>query len=117
MKYIKKFEKFENILKIGDYVLAISKANDVIFTSYINNSIGEVIKITPVYSKNEGNKYKVYDDIDIRYYGVPKSEIDLFTKEKKHNSYKIKFPSYMIYKFSENKEELEIEINANKFNL
>jgi len=113
MKYIK---KYKGEPKVGDYVLCISNANDEAFTLYINNSIGKIINITPVYSDDK--KTKFYDNIKIRYYDVPPDEeVDLFTIDKKDKSYKITFPSFMIYNFSENKEDIQIDIRTNKFNI
>jgi len=116
MKYIKTFESLIDY-KVGDYVLIIITAYFDLYRDFINNTIGRIVKITPVYSHNYRQEVILkYYNIEVSYSNVPVECANMFIKTK-NDKYRVDFPSYMIYKYSKNKEDLEIILNSKKFNL
>lgn len=117
MKYIKKFENL-TIPKIGDYILTkynVDDYKDSIPEIYVflNNNIGKII------DKPNNNIHNIYI---VQYENIPKSILYNFNYEK--NSFNDKqYENYRIVNlnnilhFSENKFDINIFKNANKFNL
>lgn len=119
MKYIKTYERI-NIrnIKIGDYILSnfiygAAIGGDHYWPNYINNSIGQVVNI---YNKVIVTKYLVpesiynemFDNVDNRRYIY--IENNNYYIDMSFNRDNIKY-------FSSNKEELELKLAANKYNV
>jgi len=107
MKYIKKFEMNDDVLKIGDYVICSYYNNDIGFEFFLSNNIGKLIEI-----KNDFNNYR-------EPYVVEFESVDInakrYTTTIKANT--ITFKRSEIQYWSNNKEDLELYIQSNKFNL
>lgn len=109
MKYIKTFEKINvNKPKAGDYVICGGEySSNMNFINHIKNSIGLVTSI----DKNSYEKLFIikydYDynqfDLEIEY---NENKMDLYTTRINDIKY-----------WSKNKEELELILAANKYNL
>lgn len=104
MKHIKTFEE-KTKLKIGDYVICHTIAkyvhNSDETLDFIHNNVGKYVK----YARSYDLKYC------IKYENVPKlSEINLYDDL-------FWFDKYEIVDYSDNKEELEMKLAANKYNL
>jgi hypothetical protein len=101
MKYIKKFESNKDEPKIGDYVLTRSKSWNhhlvTIANNKITNNIGKIINIGP--------KSAITNSKIVKNYYV------------KHGNQDWWFIRDEIIYWSENKEELELILQANKYNL
>jgi hypothetical protein len=117
MKYIKTYENIIKEPQIGDYVIIDYEFPDKEWTQYITNSIGQII----ITSNNRSS------DLLIRFY-VTKQVYDNFVKINgdKYNSFNIennniyiniRLLKNRIKYISKNKEELEIILAANKYNL
>lgn len=104
MKYLKQFEE-KNKLSIGDYVLCHTKGqyvnNSDETINFINNNVGRYIK----YSRGYDLKYGV------KYENIP------FNLEKNLDLDLLWFDKHEIIDYSDNKEELELKLAANKFNI
>jgi len=118
MKYLKTFEEL-NIgnPKVGDYVLMKSKNHPNSIASFIDNSIGQLKKIDSYKGINRGGVYYGNDD-EVTTYG--------YTVEYENIPYKIKyfftestriFDDTQLVGFSKNKEDIEVLLNAKKYNL
>jgi len=114
MKYIKEFENISNDdIKVGDYVLININYNSTVvgskeFMKFINNNIGKVIEI---FSPN-----KLYNNITIEYNNVPERIRKIWFIEE--NGKIIKNVRYnRIVEHGKTIEELELKLQANKFNL
>lgn len=117
MKHIKTFENI-NIPQVGDYVIMnfnannFSLADNYLYTEYIefvNNTIGKIIKI-------EYDRYDKYKYIVTEYENVPDSIRYHFNKDG-YNKFTDKSDVRRISAFSRNKEDLEIILQAKKYNL
>lgn len=110
MRYIKTYE--QNIeLEVGDYVI-IDYGLEGTVKDFLVNSIGKLVEILPPelkYGKFE-NPYL------IRYENIPPNTMPVFIKltdtigDKRVSKKQIKHSS-------KNKEDLEVILNANKFNI
>jgi hypothetical protein len=45
MKYIKKYENFDKVPKIGDYVLMRTDSKNIDFRNFLKNNFGQIVKI------------------------------------------------------------------------
>lgn len=117
MKYLKKFEtgtihKANIRPKIGDYV--ISNWNyeyDKEWENYINNNIGQVIKVENTIRNLYCCKYE-----------VPPNEFntdnnEFFYEENDKYYINMSFEIFDIQKFSSDKKDLEVLLTAKKYNL
>lgn len=118
MKHLKSFENtIEPQPQIGDYVIckdSLQEDNDI--SDFIDNNIGKFVKYT---NKNDEVDPKIYPYL-IKY-TIPKSLTkNLLSNEFSHCK-NIKncrgFAKSEIIHFSPSKEDLEIYINATKYNL
>jgi len=100
MKHIKHF-KNTNKPQAGDYVICIENGGIQAVKNFVDNNIGIIVKV-----KNRPNfPYRV------KYENIPIEIEEWFTDESREMSEK------EIIHFSKNKEDLEIYIQANKYNL
>jgi len=120
MKYLKKFEDLQEVPKVGDYVLIITDSSNEHFKEFINNTIGvleHIIKHKPDIWGNESE-----DSVSIKYENVPPMIKDMFylspfiTKDYGRQGFR-EFDIKKIVAFAKTKEELEIKLSANKYNL
>jgi hypothetical protein len=97
---MKTFEQYNNEPKVGDYVICICKPDNTKLIKFLSNNIGQIDYIT----KNK-DVYSV--------------KFENMTKELKYDfgQNKIGFKRSEILHHSTNKEDLEILIQATKFNL
>lgn len=97
MKYIKTFEKLGEPT-IGDYVICVDKDyDDLEFNNFLATSIGKVVKYQ-------------YDQYYVEYDNPP-----IYIEDTWGNP--IRFILDEILHFSKNKEDLEIYVQANKYNI
>jgi hypothetical protein len=95
--------------KIGDYVLLNINwyYNDKKFDYFLNNTIGQISKIEKENNKNYipniNNKYQILFDTTEKFKLLQHNRIKVYDKQIKY--------------FSSNKEELEVILNSNKYNL
>jgi len=102
MKYLKKFEK--NSPELLDYVIINTSTKNNILKDFINNHIGRVIYVGVI------NMRVAYDNIPnnlINYFYVDTEESFRFSIEMISD----------VVEFSYNREELELKLSANKYNL
>lgn len=113
MKYIKKYENV-NRLRIGSYVICQESSD---YASGVEN----VNKLKKFISKNIGQYVKHLSNVDfpyaIHYDNVPDNIMHFFTTDEIKGKNIIWFSRYDILEYSENKEDLEIILNAKKYNL
>jgi len=117
MRYIKSFENNKPVYKVGDYVLIRYGGNNVInltslidLSKFINNNFGIIVDIKEVLTN--GRLY----DINVGYYTAPPDgarnffilQNDLYVKTFHGNN---------IVEYAESPEELELKLQANKYNL
>jgi hypothetical protein len=109
MKYIKTYENMNKLPEIGDYVLMrvnlkeYSKKEDV--NKFINNSIGQVMKIYP---ENE--------EVRVKYYNIPDNIKDWFLYDSFKKTYSRVFNTNRIVDIK-TKEDFDLYNNQNKYNL
>lgn len=107
MRYLKTFENLNIEPEVGDYVICETNegfAKNVI-NSIISRNIGQIIKITDDYYK-----YLVYYDCDI-----PPNLKGFFNDNEDGHCRLLGINE--IKHISKNKKDLEIILNANKYNL
>ena len=123
MKYIKTYEnilnsnKFLDItkLEVGDYILLnIDDGLPVNLIKYLNNNVGQI-----AYQENLiRNRF-----ITVNFFETPNKNIpiqyflDRDDYQKKYNIYQRVIDKYYITAISKNKEDLEIKLAANKYNI
>jgi len=96
MKYIKTYEDTDEFPQIGDYILMkMTRVSD--FNLYVSTHIGKIVDRR----KNHPHMYVVKYDEVIPHWNT--NLIDVFLNE--------------ILYFSKNKEELELKLQINKFNI
>lgn len=103
MKYLRKFEDLKEEPVVGDYV--IIESNDIInlnLKHFIENNIGQITKF-----------FKFDETVLIKYTNVPKDLRIWFSSNAQIITFKLEYIKY----FSNNKEELEVILTANKYNL
>ena len=106
MKYIKKFENLKDEPEVGDYTICISP-NFVVnekLIDFIESNIGRITKMYDVSSLKSKKYYILYDNVPIslEYYFDKNTRI--FNEDE-------------IIEFAKTKEDLEIKLQANKYNL
>lgn len=111
MKFIKKFESKNQFKYVLVDPIGIRSEPTVpkikkIFHNFINNNVGE---ITSDYTKLSNE-----DIVRVRYLNVPKKLKQFFLF---NNGYEISIRVKKIITHSENKEDIEALIDANKYNL
>ena len=114
MKYIKTYELInQDKPKVGDYVICCEEGyktanlHDKIFYEFINENIGQLVKIDPAADKEFPYIVK-YNNIN---WEVGK----YFRNTEVENARK--FDRSEIKNWSEDKEELEVFLSAKKYNL
>ena len=109
MKYIKTYENIDSEPKIGDYVICIDKGqDDEEFIDFLSNNIGKIVSI--------GIKLYISYDYVVQYEYIPEEIAYYFhTYNKNKNSRPMNINE--IIEFSENKKDLEMYIDAKKYNL
>ena len=109
MKHIKKYEhtiedEHIQLPQIGDYVICTDKhiaSIDKNFDEFLKNNIGKIIK-TPSHNKTS---------YDVKYRLIPNNVIIYFT-----NNIRSFYPKEILH-HSPNKEDLELYVQANKYNI
>jgi len=117
MKHIKQYEELNNDPKKGDYILPKVKWNvESAWSYFFNNTIGKIN-----YIKTKDKDKKVYEIII--YYNAEDTLEDM-KYIKLHPVNKDETIFYYIvpikksdFDYSKNKEELEVKLSANKYNL
>ena len=112
MRHLKQYENLFNEPKKGDYVIykdegTSSEPLDFVFDDFVASNIGIISKIVTKQIDNE------YDEkrYGIKYNNIPKEIFDYF-----NNNIRTVYRSEIIY-FSPNKEDVEMQIKANKYNI
>ena len=110
MKYLKKFEHkiISKPVSEGDYIIAKINGNDNV-AKFINNNIGQIVLI------NIGPSW-----LSVTYENVPDIIIDYFTViEDKKNTFLYNYTIHIgdVIDFAKTKEELELQLSTNKFNI
>ncbi len=114
MKYLKTYEDINNEPQVGDYVICgvpgIRESDNPDMFNFIKNTIGQIVKI-----ENSDTAYPTYY---VHYNNIPEylkfdsrksPSLSIFNEEP--------FRRKNITYWSKNKEELELKIIANKYNL
>jgi len=106
MKHLKLFENLNRQLEIGDYVLCIDgeKLHDSVFDRFLKENIGKYV------GDLAGTKYMV-----VQFDYLPDNFGYMTHSKDMKNSLRFA-PDEIIY-WSKNKEELELIVTANKYNL
>lgn len=120
MKYIREFENFDSKpVKVVDYVICDDMISDITgLESFISNNIGQLILIDQAYidklnsgiERTEGDEYAYH----VKYDNFPKNYHE-FCISGTDNT--ISFAEDEIIYWSENKEDMEDILLANKYNL
>ena len=123
MKHLKTYE-FKKEPKIGDYVIVYEKRGEIEVNDFYKNNIGRIVNL----NNNEYSDVAAYFDLDKEWdywikFDIPKSlfgEVN-HLKVEDYSNYFIKgvrpFDRKEIIYYSPNKEDLEVYIDANKYNL
>jgi len=107
MKYIKKFETIDYYdIDEGDYVLIKTESSLSNVREFINNNIGRVAYMN----------YN-YNVITVGYNDVPKNVEGFFSKIYPEYPYTRQFQFNRVKEFGKTIEELELKMQANKYNL
>ena len=113
MRYIKKFENIINPkFRSGDYIISHinidwnATKKEIELINYLNNNIGQI----PFDNNLDKNYYLVYYDVK------PNKDI-LFYFKLENDKYMIPIEYRTIIAVSKNKEDLELKLAANKYNL
>ena len=107
MKYIKTFENIENLPEIDDWVIMKTLSSHNIVKNFINNTIGEVVNLDKTNIQNI--------DITVMYYDIPEDFKKLMNVDS--DVYVREFRSNQIVEFAKTKEELELKLQSNKYNI
>jgi len=107
MKYIKQYESINNIPQVGDYILFEDSDLKKEISNFMSNNIGLIV-----------SKELVLYDYVVKYENVPDELTPYFSYAylKYGRNCRGIERSDIIY-FSSNKEDLEIRLQANKYNL
>ena len=104
MKYIKEYEA-KNNMKIGDYVLCHTNSkyihNSDETVDFIHSNVGRYVKYARGYDSKYGIKYENIPNII----------------EKNLDEGLLWFDRYEIFDYCKTAEELELKLNAKKYNL
>jgi len=112
MKYLKTFEIAENKPQIGDYVICKTNYRASRIDKWIINEIGQIIDYG--YSGSTPELILIFKDTyKCKYENIP---YDVNLNYFNNNSTKTMRISEII-EFSPNKKDLEIRLQANKYNL
>ena len=119
MRYIKHFEKLpkDNYVydpppgypEDGDYVLMDGSDFITVLKDFIDNNIGQI-------SRYEDAKYNDYKYILVKYKNIPIELINYFTGTYGDSGFKYSDINNILF-ISKSKEELELKLAANKYNL
>jgi len=111
MKHIKEFESLDdNDPVVGDYVICNEADSDKDITAFISSNIGQIIKIKISDNLNKFLYFINYDNIP---YNLRFRFTDFENTNKKMRGMFIEEIKY----WSKNKEDLEVKLQANKYNL
>ena len=119
MKYLKKFEtgtihKANIRPKIGDYIVSNWEYEyDKEWENYINNNIGQVIKVE---NKSERVIYQCKYEVSNKFYRKYNVS-SLFYEENDRYYINMSFEIFEILKFSSDRKDLEILLTAKNYNL
>jgi len=114
MKHLKTLETISNDPQIGDYVIIKSYSPVDEVNDFINNNIGQIIDISQ--SKYSFSKYR----LSIIYDNIPSEIKQYFENNNIKGTFYDGFRDYKfsdIIEYSKNKEDLEIILSSNKYNL
>jgi hypothetical protein len=123
MRHIKTYEKLENELKIGNYVICkeLDDNVDKNIERFIDNNIGIIVDFRK--NNNISNDYKEIPmkyNIFVKYEDIPDEIYDDFDYHKYIDNCRIFMSNEILYS-SFNKEELEeildLQLSQNKYNL
>lgn len=105
MIYLKKYENINDKPKVGDYVLIDPSKFDEL-KDFFNSEIGKIFNVDEIEIKLNGYPYfiKFEKNIPTSIFG-PKNDNKMAFKEKE------------LLSWSNNKKNLKIKIDANKYNL
>ena len=119
---ITKFKIFETIyhrpkpMEVGDYVLAldvdfsdVAISDETVVINYLKNHVGEIVGIAPIMVK-----YNIDDEYILK---VIKEQFHVNDKHVNNKNAIIELRSSEIPIWSDNKKELEMTIQLNKYNL
>ena len=113
MKHLKTLETINDGPKIGDYIIVKSNSPIYEINDFIENNIGQIFNIVKFKNSRYGNTYYT------KYNNIP-SEIKVYFQylmlENKLCYYR-GYDSSSIIEYSKNKENLEIILQAKKYNL
>jgi hypothetical protein len=119
MKYLKLFEGLRNRPQVGDYAI-VDFGNNSIWCKYVSNNIGEVVGILDHYLIF----FEVDDWIYDKFFDDPSESLDTRTFRKGLLEYRngvrglsVQLPPERILAFSDNKEDLQLKLDAKRYNI
>jgi len=101
MKYLKIYEKYNNLPILGDYVVVYCESMNEKFNDFINNNIGKL-----------NNYGRITDLAWVEYFNIPEELKKHFDDDK----YAILNTNTIKY-FSSDKKNVEAYLKAQKFNI
>jgi len=116
MKHIKKINTNNNSEepKIRDWVICKEDDDNDEFVSFLNDNIGKIIDI----EKNDHQNPIISKYYHVEFYNIPINIQPRFTSSFiKKGAFTRRMYRNEIIVFSKNKEDLEVILNANKYNL
>ena len=131
MKYIKLFEEIDNKPEVGDYVICVEFDSGLSglekFNHFLSNNIGKIIFIATGQNHDDIEYYVTFDNppediLDYAFYtkrlryinNIDKDEYEMVNDEYTNIT---EMDGQNIIHCSKNKEELEIKLAGNKYNL
>ena len=124
MKYIKMFENLKP--EVGDYVICKEDGDtysSIEFNNYLSNSVGRIIKNSSDSLFHVTFDHLPSDDVLKYSFYVAKSSIIRNLDKSKYKMFNDKYTNVTILDktdiidWSKNKEELELKLAANKYNI
>lgn len=122
IKSFKIFEKLKEIPEVDDYAIMQILTGDFKLDNYVNNTIGQICDVQLSYPDPEITaitNVELYEEIQrigVIYNNVP-VKIRWWFSKMAHNKYKRLYTPNKLVEFAKTKEELEMKLNANKYNL
>jgi hypothetical protein len=118
IKSFKIFEKLKDVPEIGDYAIMQILTGDFKLDNFVNNTIGQIsdVQLSEPDPSMSVNLYNEIQRIGVIYNNVP-VKIRWWFSKMSHNKYKRLYTPNNLVEFAKTKEELELKLNANKYNL
>jgi len=104
MKYLKTYEQNSNKPKIGDYVLMKTDSKNIDYRNFLKSNAGKI-------------EYIMGNVVYVLYKNIPIKLLKFFNFNTFSQEYYHTFNENKILVFSDNPDDLELKLSANKYNL